>query len=59
MTFAFCVFIIKIKMEDTNNSLDLSVIREWIIDNRMSDHELGNKLRGFYWETVNKRDKVQ
>lgn len=45
-------------MENNNDSLDLSVIREWIIESRMSDHELGNKLRGFYWETVNKTKKT-
>lgn len=45
-------------MEKNNISLDLSVIQEWIITNRMSDPELGNKLRGFYWETVNKTEKT-
>jgi len=24
----------------------------------MSDQELGNKVRGFYWETVNKTKKT-
>lgn len=46
-------------MEKTTNSLDLNVIHEWIIKNRMSDHELGNKLRGFYWQTINKTEKIQ
>jgi len=46
-------------MENNDNSLDLNVIREWVVENKMCDQELGNKLRGFYWETVNKSDKVQ
>ena len=45
-------------MENNNDSLDLSVIHNWIIESRMSDQELGNKVRGFYWETVNKTEKT-
>jgi hypothetical protein len=45
-------------MENNNDSLDLSVIHNWVIESRMSDQELGNKLRGFYWETVNKTKKT-
>jgi hypothetical protein len=46
-------------MEKNNNSLDLNVIREWVVENKMCDQELGNKLRGFYWETIEKTGKIQ
>ena len=59
MTFLSLFFIfLKKEMENNNDSLDLSVIHNWIIESRMSDQELGNKVRGFYWETVNKTEKT-
>lgn len=45
-------------MENNNDSLDFSVIHNWVVESSMSDQELGNKLRGFYWETVNKTEKT-
>jgi hypothetical protein len=53
----FFIFLKK-EMENNNDSLDLSVIHNWVVESSMSDQELGNKVRGFYWEAVNKTKKT-
>lgn len=34
--------------------LPKEIITQWIIENHCSDQELGNKLREYYWNVINK-----
>jgi hypothetical protein len=40
-------------MENTNQPMDLTVLNEWIVRDKLTDQELGNKIRGYYWSTIN------
>ena len=37
-------------------NLSREIMTKWIVEEQYNNQELGSKLRGFYWQTVNKKE---
>lgn len=44
-------------INEKQGNLPLSLIQKWIVENQMSDAELGKLLRGFYWNNIKTHKK--
>lgn len=41
------------KMNDNNfGEVPLSLLHKWVVEEKLTDMEIGNRVRGYYWDNV-------
>ena len=41
------------KMNDDNfGEVPLSLLYKWVVEEKLTDMEIGNRVRGYYWDNV-------